>query len=147
MLAKWVGLCDGLLMIIVNQLVSLNKGIISSDKQFPLLASNARAELERDMDYILKGLDKLYTASNTLTRDQVKQSSEMANDRLAKKVIQVKEKIEKQREDWTELGRSFIQQAVKAVDDALGPEWNALQSSVSHPPGSLCNGNADPRFW
>ena len=112
------------------QLVKLHTDTINSDQQFPLLAANARSELDRDVEYTLNGLDKLYTASTSLTRDQIKQSSEMVDDRLAKKLATIKERLDKKREEWHDLGSPILKDASADLDAALGPEWQILENQV-----------------
>lgn len=135
-----MGLCD---FLALRQLLKLHKDIISSDKIFPSLATSARDEMNRDIDYILGGLDKLYTTSTSLTGDQVKQSSEMADDRLAKKVVQIKERIEKKRVEWFDDGQPIVKEGSEAVDAALGREYKDLQSNVS----SQCRTFIDDNRW
>ena len=112
------------------QLVELHTDIISSNQQFPLLAANARSELDRDVEYTLNGLDKLYSASTSLTRDQVKQSSELVDGRLAKKLVTIKERLDKKREEWHDLGTPILKYASAHLDTALGPEWLLLENQV-----------------
>lgn len=113
------------------QLVKLYTNIISSDEQYGLLAKIAREEMTRDVDYIIRGLDKLFTSSTSLTRDQVKQSSEMAEDRLSKTVQKIVQRVDKKKAQWLEEGRPIVQQASRDIDAALGSEWKELQSNVS----------------
>jgi len=67
----------------------------------------------------------------------VKQSSEMADDRLAKKVATIKERIEKKRVEWSDVGEPVVREVSRDLDDALGKEWRDLQASVSAPVGFL----------
>ena len=103
---------------------------IVSDK-VGLLANSARDEMNRDTDYVLKGLDKLFTSSSSLTKAQVGESSRMAEERVAKTAGKLKERIEKKRVDWRDQGTPIIKEASEGVDAALGKEYRELQVDVS----------------
>ena len=114
-----------------SQLIALHKEILSSPDQFPLLASSARLETERDIDYILTGMDKLYTVSDILKREQVKKSNEMAETRFGNTVTKIRSRIEKRQAEWIDRGKPIVKRASDALDGALGHEWTDLQRKVN----------------
>ena len=111
--------------------MELHTNIISDPKLFPALSSNAVTEIEREVTYLMKGLDKLYTTSTTLTREQVGQSSSQADARVAKKVVGVKERVKKMKDKWHNDGKSVARKGLVVADAALGTEWTDLANKVS----------------
>ena len=105
--------------------------MLSEDDKFPLLAQNAREEIQREIDYVLKGLDKLYSQSPSLSRDQVKASSDKSEERVAKKVATAKERAEKIKVKWSDEGKPMVREAMDSVDAVLGKEWEGLKDNMS----------------
>jgi ElaB/YqjD/DUF883 family membrane-anchored ribosome-binding protein len=114
-----------------TQLLSSHKDILSSPNQFPTLSTAARRELDAEFEYVLKGLDKLYTSSTTLTRDQVRDSGEAGEKRARKTLEKVKARVEKKRVDWFDAGKGVVKEGLDGVDKALGREWEELAEKVS----------------
>lgn len=110
--------------------MKLHTSILSDDDKFPALKKNANSEIERDFEYILKGLDKLYTASTTLTREQVDKSASMGDARAAKKVKQVQDRADKVKGQWHEQGSPIVREAFDDLERALGTEYKDLQDKV-----------------
>ena len=105
--------------------------MLSDDDKFPLLALNAREEIQREIDYVLKGLDKLYFQSTSLTREQVKASSDKSEARVVKKVTAAKERAEKIKAKWADEGKPIVREAMDSVDAVLGKDWEALKEQMS----------------
>ena len=114
------------------QLLDLNGGILSDDDKLTALKLNGRNEIEREFEYLLKGLDKLYTASTSLTREQVQKSSVQADVRVARKVKGVQERVDRMKQAWHDMGNPIVKQAQNDLDAALGTEYADLESKVSH---------------
>lgn len=110
------------------QILSVNRELLA--ETIPKLSQNARSELERDMDYVVKGLDKLYSNSPSLTKDQVKNAGDMAEARVGKTVQKVKERVEKQKTAAYDQTKSVVQSQSAAVEKALGHEHADLGKKV-----------------
>lgn len=111
------------------QILSVSRELLV--ETIPKLSQNARAELERDMDYVVKGLDKLFSNSPSLTKDQVKTAGDMAEARVGKTVQKVKERVERQKSVVYDNTKSVVQSQSVAVDRALGHEHADLGKKVS----------------
>ena len=118
--------------------------------------------MTRDIDYILAGLDKLYTQSTSLTREQVDASSAKSEARLAKKVKDAKERGEKMKVKWSDQAKPFVREAMDSLGGVLGREWEDLKQKVGllvvksrHPADRKVDGLAgrcfdqgeSPRSW
>ncbi|ORX38222.1 hypothetical protein BD324DRAFT_649601 [Kockovaella imperatae] len=114
-----------------QKLLDHHRSILSDSQKLPLLANNAREEISRDIDYILAGLDKLYTQSTSLTKEQVEASSKKSEDRLAKKVTTAKERGEKMKIKWNDEGKSFVKEAMDSLNALFGKEWEDLKLKMS----------------
>lgn len=111
------------------QLLELHTSILSDP--FKTFKESALTELERDFEYVLKGLDKLYTASTTLTREQVQKSSAQGNARVAKKVQGVRERNGRLKQRWHDQGKPIVRKQLDALEEALGTEYEDLKQKVS----------------
>jgi predicted transcriptional regulator len=90
---------------------------------------------------VLKGLDKLFTSSNSLTREQVSKAAQMAEGRVSKTVQRVKEMVDRQKNTVYEQGKPVVASQWAALDQALGKEHEDLAAKV----GSRSDG-ADARW-
>jgi hypothetical protein len=111
--------------------LDLHASILTDDDKFTALKLNGKAELEREFEYLLKGLDKLYTSSTTLTREQVQMSSLQADGRVAKKVQDVKDRVDRMKKAWHDMGLPIVKRAQNDLDAALGNEYADLEAKVS----------------
>ena len=111
--------------------MDLHASILNDEDKFTALKLNGKAELEREFEYLLKGLDKLYTSSTTLTREQVQKSSLQADGRVAQKVQGVKERVDRMKKAWHDMGHPIVKRAQNDLDAALGNEYVDLESKVS----------------
>lgn len=111
------------------QLLELHTSILAD--QFKTFKQSALTELERDFEYVLKGLDKLYTTSTSLTRDQVQRSGAQGDARVARKVQGVRERLGRLKQRWHDQGKSIVQRQSDALQEALGTEYEDLKQKVS----------------
>nr|XP_031863847.1 uncharacterized protein CI109_000490 [Kwoniella shandongensis]KAA5530919.1 hypothetical protein CI109_000490 [Kwoniella shandongensis] len=96
-----------------------------------LLASNLRSEIEREIEYVIKGLDKLYTSSPTLTQEQVRKSSEQADARVKNVVNKIKLRLDTKKTKTVEQIKSVVGAQSAALDKALGQEYKDLATKLS----------------
>ncbi|KAK8854512.1 hypothetical protein IAR55_003251 [Kwoniella newhampshirensis] len=96
-----------------------------------ILATNMRTEIEREIEYVVKGLDKLYTTSTSLTQDQVKMSSEQSDARVKKVVDKVKERLDTKKSKVVDEAKAVVSKQSDALDKALGVEYRDLASKLS----------------
>lgn len=113
------------------QILNLHTQILTDDDKFPSLKRNAQSEIERDFEYILKGLDKLYSASTSLTRDQVDQSAATGDARAARKVKQIQERAERMKVAWHDQGKPIVREAFDDLERALGTEYADLKEKMA----------------
>lgn len=113
------------------QLVQLHSDILSAQDQYIGLKGNAKLELEREFEYILKGLDKLYTSSSKLTREQVAKSAAQGEARVQKRMKGVKDRVELMKGKWFDAGKPIVRRAMDGVSQALGTEYADLAAKVS----------------
>ena len=113
------------------QLVQLHSDILSAQDQYIGLKGNAKLELEREFEYILKGLDKLYTSSSKLTREQVAKSAAQGGARVQKRMKGVKDRVELMKGKWFDAGKPIVRRAMDGVSQALGTEYADLTAKVS----------------
>ncbi|KAL7422516.1 hypothetical protein Q5752_003164 [Cryptotrichosporon argae] len=109
---------------IEKELVSVHREF--SNDQLPKFVNHGRASLEREIDHVLAGLEKLYTGSKTLTRDQVKQSSEMTETKVAKLLHQARDTVESKRAALQNRAQPIVQRAKADVRNTLGTSFRAL---------------------
>lgn len=76
-------------------------------------------------------MDKLYSESGALTRDQVKQSGVMAEKRLLTKLATVKGRGGEVARVTKDQGKPAMKREMDAVDAVLGKEWTDLAMKVS----------------
>lgn len=112
------------------QLVQLHSDILSAQDQYIGLKGNAKLELEREFEYILKGLDKLYTSSSKLTREQVAKSAAQGEARVQKRMKGVKDRVELMKGKWFDAGKPIVRRAMDGVSQALGTEYADLAAKV-----------------
>jgi hypothetical protein len=110
------------------QLVTLHKDILNT--KFPMLLQGSRAEIEQDINYVVTGLDKLYSKSPVLKKDQVVKSSQQADAKLQTKVTKIKARIATLKTDWFNLGRPIVQRAFQPLDDLVS-EKDALAEEMA----------------
>ena len=126
-----------------QEVLAFNTKAVTHEDWFPKLKDNAVVEFQREVDYVNKGLDKLYTGSPKLTREQVAQSSAQAEARVLKKVNEMKARAEKVRTKWTGQTANVVQDTTKAVNKALGEDWATLADKVGRHLSSEPVANAD----
>ncbi|WWC63646.1 uncharacterized protein I303_106251 [Kwoniella dejecticola CBS 10117] len=107
---------------------SIHEEYISA--QVPVVLQNIRAEVEREIDYILSGLDKLYTKSTSLTAQQVAKSSEQADLRLKRTTDKIKLRLDTQRTRINEQSKVVVDRQAGLVDKALGAEYEELAQQI-----------------
>lgn len=100
------------------------------------MADTNKKELTKEVDYILSGLDKLYSESGALTREQVKQSGIMAEQRLSTKLATIKGRGGEVARVTKDQGKPAMRREMDAVDAVLGKEWTDLAMKVSCPTAS-----------
>lgn len=81
-----------------------------------MLQQGSRAEIEQDINYVVTGLDKLYSKSTKLTREQVSKSSSQADSKIQSKATKVKSKLDGLKHDWHEAGRPIVRKAFQPLD-------------------------------
>jgi hypothetical protein len=106
----------------------LHKDILAN--KFPMLLHGSRAEIEQDINYVVTGLDKLYSKSPVLKKDQVVKSSQQADVKLQTKVTKIKSRIATLKSDWFNLGKPIVQRAFQPLDDLLA-EKDALAEEMA----------------
>ncbi|WVQ79772.1 hypothetical protein IAT38_001872 [Cryptococcus sp. DSM 104549] len=99
--------------------------------QLPELYTNFRSEIEREIEYVARGLDKLYTGSTTLTRDQVKKSSEQADARVGRTVEKIKTRLDAKKKKVYEEGKPIVRAQFDLLDAAMGKEYQDLAMKMS----------------
>ena len=109
-------------------MVTLHKDILNT--KFPMLLQGSRAEIEQDINYVVTGLDKLYSKSPVLKKDQVVKSSQQADAKLQTKVTKIKARIATLKTDWINLGRPIVQRAFQPLDDLVA-EKDALAEEMA----------------
>ncbi|ORY32135.1 hypothetical protein BCR39DRAFT_587128 [Naematelia encephala] len=114
-----------------SELLATYQTILTEPSRFPALIDHTKHELEREKEYTLKGLDKLYTSSTSLNRDQVKQSSEMADERVSKKLKTIKDRVEKTGKQYEDEGKPVVRNAFEKLDALLGKEYILLQDQMA----------------
>ncbi|WVQ95245.1 hypothetical protein IAU59_002340 [Kwoniella sp. CBS 9459] len=101
-----------------------------NNEDLPKLSQSVRAEVEREIDYIHRGLDKLYTSSPSLTRDQVQRSGEQADFRLKKTTDKIRVRLDKLKTKLYEDAKAVAQKQSAALDQALGREYEELAQQM-----------------
>lgn len=81
-----------------------------------MLQQGSRAEIEQDINYVVTGLDKLYSKSTKLTQEQVAKSSTQADSKIQSKATKVKSKLDGLKHDWFEAGRPIVRKAFQPLD-------------------------------
>jgi len=84
-----------------------------------MLLQGSRAEIEQDINYVVTGLDKLYSKSTVLKKDQVLKSSQQADAKVQSKVTKIKSKLASLKSDWFNLGKPIVQKAFQPLDALL----------------------------
>ncbi|OCF41001.1 hypothetical protein I317_05200 [Kwoniella heveanensis CBS 569] len=97
-----------------------------NNDDLPKLTQNIRSEVEREIDYIHRGLDKLYTSSPSLTREQVHKSGDQADFRLRKTTDKIKVRLDRLKTRLYDDGKAAAQKQSAALDQALGEEYEEL---------------------
>lgn len=87
--------------------------------------------MERDIQRMLSGLDRLYTSSKTLTRAQVEESIRMSEDKVAKMYNQVRAGVQHKRKQVDERVEPAIKQAENELQKLLGADYEAIGKRVS----------------
>ncbi|WVR09310.1 hypothetical protein IAU60_006375 [Kwoniella sp. DSM 27419] len=97
-----------------------------TSNQLPILAQNLRSELDREIEYITRGLDKLYTTSTSLTKDQVQKSGEQGDMRLKRTTEKIRIRLDSVKSRIHEDGKKVVAKHSEAIDQALGKEYEQL---------------------
>jgi hypothetical protein len=69
---------------------------------------NNKAELAKDIDYVLGGLDKLYSSSTALTEQQVRMSGTQAEARVQKKYAAVRQRGKEVKRVLGDMSRPYL---------------------------------------
>lgn len=93
-----------------------------------------KKELDKEINYILSGMDKLYSESGALTRDQVKQSGAMAETRMQQKLAIIKGRGGEVPRVTKDQGKPALKREMDVVDAVLGKDWTDLAMKVCHFP-------------
>lgn len=101
------------------------------DNVMPKLQEGGKGEIERDIEYILSGLDKLYSGSKTLTDDQIENAGNMALQRLQGKVVKAQDRGQKQKEFVMDSVKKAGQAASDEIEAELGKDFEELKTQAS----------------
>jgi hypothetical protein len=91
--------------------------------------STNKAELSKDIDYVLGGLDKLYSSSTALTEQQVRMSGTQAEQRVQKKYQAVRQRGKEVKRVLGDMSRPYLIQAEEGLQGLRG-EVRELQGKV-----------------
>ncbi|WVF67672.1 hypothetical protein IAT40_002431 [Kwoniella sp. CBS 6097] len=116
------------LKVVKEEIKQLQANFNNDD--LPKLSQSVRAEVEREIDYIHRGLDKLYTSSPSLTREQVHKSGEQADWRLKKTTDKIKVRLDKIKTKLYDDAKAVAQKQSAALDQALGEEYEELAQQM-----------------
>ncbi|WVQ74157.1 hypothetical protein IAR50_003749 [Cryptococcus sp. DSM 104548] len=106
-----------------------HQGVVN--RVIPEFATNMRSEIDQEFEYILKGLDRLYTQSPSLTRDQVKASSEKADERAGKSLDKIRVRLGKVQDRVHGEGKPIVKGQFDVLDTLLGAEYVELADQMS----------------
>lgn len=95
-----------------------------------MLQQGSRAEIEQDINYVVTGLDKLYSKSPVLKKDQVAKSSLQADTKVQSKVQKIKARLDTLKSEWFEQGRPIVRKAFTPLDQ-LVTEKDALAETMA----------------
>ncbi|WVN86126.1 uncharacterized protein L203_101287 [Cryptococcus depauperatus CBS 7841] len=112
-----------------EELETLHTHVLS--QQLPEFATNMRSEIEREIEYILKGLDKLYTQSTQLKKDQVKASSDTADARVRKTVDKIQQRLELKKGKVYNEEKLIVKKAMDRLDSLIGQGYQELAKKIS----------------
>ncbi|KIR33531.1 hypothetical protein I352_04300 [Cryptococcus deuterogattii MMRL2647] len=101
------------------------------NQQLPEFATNMRAEIDREVEYVLRGLDKLYTQSTSLTRDQVKMSSDKSDSRVRKTVEKIQKRLDLKKGRVYDERKPVVKNQSDKLDAILGNDYQALAAKMS----------------
>ncbi|KIR77760.1 hypothetical protein I306_05496 [Cryptococcus gattii EJB2] len=99
--------------------------------QLSEFATNMRAEIDREVEYVLRGLDKLYTQSTSLTRDQVKMSSDKSDSRVRKTVEKIQKRLDLKKGRVYDERKPVVKNQSDKLDAILGNDYQALAAKMS----------------
>ena len=99
--------------------------------KLPQFATNMRSEIDREIEYVLKGLDKLYTQSTSLTRDQVTMSSGTSDNRVRKTVEKIQKRLDLLKGRVYDERKPIVKDQSDKLDAILGNDYQALAAKVS----------------
>lgn len=111
------------------QIQGLQRDVLN--QQLPEFATNMRAEIDREVEYVLRGLDKLYTQSTSLTRDQVKMSSDKSDSRVRKTVEKIQKRLDLKKGRVYDERKPVVKNQSDKLDAILGNDYQALAAKVS----------------
>ncbi len=120
-----------LLFFSSSQLVKLNTEWLS--QSFPQIEFSAKDSLDRDINHLLTGLDKLYTASTSLTPEQVRESSELTDGKIIQKLELIRKNIETRRNGLFESGKPVVREGMDALDKIINEDGEDLMMKVGLP--------------
>ncbi|WWC90386.1 uncharacterized protein L201_005320 [Kwoniella dendrophila CBS 6074] len=103
-----------------------------NSEQLPVLTTNLRSEIEREIDYIISGLDKLYTQSTSLTQEQVSKSSEQADLRIKRTTDKIKSRLDQQKQKVLDQKSKIVNRQNDLIDKSLGEEYEDLAKQMSY---------------
>ncbi|ODN73152.1 hypothetical protein L202_07719 [Cryptococcus amylolentus CBS 6039] len=106
-----------------------NEGVVQHT--LPEFATNMRSEVDKEIEYVLKGLDRLYTQSPTLTRDQVKDSSDKADERVGKSLDKIKARLDLVKNRVHGEAKPIVKGQFDVLDTLLGAEYVKLAEHMS----------------
>ncbi|WVW85264.1 hypothetical protein I302_107302 [Kwoniella bestiolae CBS 10118] len=113
-----------------DEVKRINSDFTSS--QLPAIAQNMRSEIEREIDYVLGGLDKLYTRSTSLTNEQVLKSSEQSDSRLKRTSDKIKARLDVQKGKIQDQSKGVAETQKELIDRALGKEYQELAEQMTY---------------
>ncbi|OXG47517.1 hypothetical protein J010_04703 [Cryptococcus neoformans] len=99
--------------------------------KLPQFATNVRSEIDREIEYVLKGLDKLYTQSTSLTKDQVKMSSDTSDNRVRKTVEKIQKRLDLLKGRVYDERKPIVKNQSDKLDAILGNDYQALAAKMS----------------
>lgn len=109
----------------------VNQNALWLTESFPHIQNTARDSLDREINRLLTGLDKLYTTSPTLTRDQVRESSEITDNKIHEKLESVRKSVETRRQGLYDEGKPVVREGMDALRKIMDNEGEDLKMKVS----------------
>ena len=93
--------------------------------------STNKGELAKDIDYVLGGLDKLYSRSTALTAGQIEISGQQAEARVQKKYQAVRQRGKEVKRVIGDMSRPYLIQGEEGVEGGMKRDLEDLEGRVS----------------